>query len=122
MVKRKFIYILLLIVLLVVCLSGCAKVIDTETIVVDATVVDVYYRGAYTQILPTGKSCMIVHHPAQYFVTLQYEDYKIRVNNEGLYNRYKDNIGGQVECNLVTRYYDNDTTKTTLEWDGDINE
>lgn len=122
MLKRKFIYVLLLAMLLVICLPGCTKVVETETVVVDATVVDVYYEAAWVQPVWTGKFFAYITHSARYEVTLQYEDYKTTVNNSDLYNKYKDNIGGQVKCNLVTTYYDDDTVKITLEWDGDTNE
>lgn len=122
MIKRKFISMVVFIVLLITCLSGCAKVVKTEIIVVDATVVDVYYKGVWMQPIWVGKKFIYIFHPAQYNVTLQYEDYKTTVDNLDLYNKYKDNIGGQVECNLVTTYYDDGTIKTTLELGGNVNE
>lgn len=117
MIKRKFIILLLLVLILTTCLPGCAKVVRTETKVVEATVVDTHHKSAWTQLVWNGKFYTHIYHSAQYKVTLQYEDYEITVDDDNLYHKYKDNIGSTVECNLVTTYYDNGTSKTKLEWE-----
>lgn len=117
MVKRKFIILLLLITILTTCLPGCKKVLRTETKVVEATVVETYHRGAWMQPIWNGKFYTYIHHSAKHEVTLKYENYKITVDNQDLYNKCKNNIGSTVECNLVTTYYDDGTTKTKLKWE-----
>jgi hypothetical protein len=117
MIKRKFITLLLLVSILLTCLSGCAKVVRTETTVVEATVVDTYHKAAWMQPIWNGKFFSYIFYSAEYKVTLQYENYKITVDDESLYRTYKDNIGAIVECNLVTTYYDDDTSKTELKWE-----
>ena len=117
MVKRKFIALLVLVLMLFTCLPGCAKVIDTKSTVVEAIVVDTHHKSAWTQRIYTGKTWIIRHHRAKYQVMLKYKDYKTTIDNKDLYDQYKDNIGAIVECNLVTTYYDDGTIKTELEWE-----
>ena len=119
MIKRKFITLLLLVSILITCLPGCAKVVKTETTVVEATVIDTHYRGMWLQPVICGKVTTFITHPAKHNVKLQYKDYETTVNNKDLYDQYKDNIGAIVECNLVTTYYDDGTSETKLEWEND---
>ncbi len=119
MIKRKFITFILVIIMSIFCLTGCAKVIQTETKIVNATVVETYHKAAWTQYVWTGKVLIPIYHKAKYEVTLQYKDYKIIVDNQDLYNQCKDSIGTLVECNLVTTYYDDGTSETKLKWEKD---
>ena len=117
MTKRKFITFILVAIMSIFCLSGCKKAVHAETTVVKATVVDTYHKSAWMQSVYNGKGFTYIRHPAKYNVTLQYEDYEVTVNNQKLYNQYKDNIGAIVECNLVTTYYDDGTSETKLKWE-----
>lgn len=104
-----------LIVIMLLCLVGCAELINTETQEVDATVTDVYYKGAWAQPMWTGKTMMLIPHPAQYKVTFEYENVTLTVDDADIYDYYKDNIGATVKCDLVTEYYDDGTVRQTLK-------
>ena len=107
---------LALIAVLLLCLVGCSTLIGTATHEVDATVTDVAYKNAWTQMIWSGKVMIPITHPAQYNVSFTYEGQTLTVDNKELYDYYKDKIGSTVKCNLITKYYDDGTVRQTLEW------
>jgi hypothetical protein len=109
------IFIIALITVVLLCFTGCAELINTETKEVDAAITDVYYKGAWVQPISTGKSMIMITHPAQYKVTFEYEDVTLTVDNKKLYDFCKDNIGATAKCNLIIEYYDDGTVHKTLE-------
>ena len=111
----KRIILLVLTGIFLLTLVGCAKVINTETITVDATVIETSHRGAWIQPVVAGKFRTFITHPEQNIVKIQYEDIVISVNDKELYNYYKDRNGETIKCNLITKYFDNNTTYTYLE-------
>ena len=111
----KRIILLVLAGIFLLTLVGCAKVINTETITVDATVIETSHRGAWIQPVVAGKVTTFITHPEQNIVKIQYEDIVISVNDKELYNYYKDRNGETIECNLITKYFDNITTYSYLE-------
>ena len=104
-----------IIIALIFCFAGCAKITNIETQGVFATVTDVSYRGAWVQMIPTGKTVIPICHSAKYEVTFTYEDVTLTVDDKELYDCYKGKIGTTVKCDLVTEHYDNDSVKRTLK-------
>lgn len=104
-----------LIVAILLCLAGCTELVRTETQEVEATITDVHYNGAWTQIISTGKTTITILHPARYEIIFTYNNIILTVNDEEIYNRYKDKIGDPVVCILITEYYDNGSTYQTLK-------
>ena len=104
-----------LIAVILLCFVGCAKLINTETQEVDATVTDVHYRCAWTQMVWSGKVMIPIIHPAEYKVTFTYQNVTLTVNDKNLYDSYKDNIGTIVKCDLITKYYDNGNIHLALK-------
>lgn len=95
-------------VILALTLIGCAKVIKTETKVVEAIIVEVDRDPMMT----TGK----VIKPADYDILLKYEDIEDWIDvSRSEYNKYKDLVGTTIEVNLVISYYDDDTTQKCLK-------
>ena len=111
----KRILIVTLLITTLLCLSGCTELICTETQKVEATIIDVYYSGAWTQTIFTGKTIIIIPHPARYEITFTYNNVALTVDDEEIYNRYKDKIGDTAECILITEYYDSGSTYQTLK-------
>lgn len=88
-------------------LVGCAKVIKTETKVVEATIIEVDRDPIRT----IGK----VTHPADYDILIRYEDVETWIDvSRSEYNEYKDLVGTTIEVNLVIDYYDDNTIKRCL--------
>ena len=112
-------FILILVGIILLTLVGCAKVTNTETTVVDGTVIGTQHISARMTPVKVGKVITFVRHPAKNYVDIQYNDITISVNDSELYDYYNDHIGETIECNLITDYYDNGKTKTRLEVRGD---
>ena len=104
--KRKL-YLLFMLVILVFSLVGCAKVISEEEIQVKAEVIDVYYKPAWNQPVFNGKTTTIIHHSAQYKVTLEYEGEEYFLRSYSAYLKCKSSIGEYVDCNFRIVKYDN---------------
>lgn len=111
----KKITILVLIATMLLCLISCTELINTDTQEVDATVTDVYYKDAWTQMMWIGKVMVPIRHDAKYEVTFTYKNVTLTVDDEDIYNRYKDNIGTTVKCVLITKYYDDGTIRQELQ-------
>ena len=104
-----------LIAVTLLCFTSCAELINIETQEVEATVTDVYHRGAWIQMIPTGKTMIPISHPAKYEVTFKYANATLTVDDKELYDYYKDKIGTTVKCELIIKYYDDGSTCQTLK-------
>ena len=105
---------IILFLIFTIFLTGCAKLINTESEVVEAEVVYTYHRDV--MILPrrVGKITIMTTYPARYEVTVQYNNIKTIIKSQELYEQVK--IGDKVSCNLITKYYDNNSIEKELEW------
>lgn len=109
---KKAIPILLIVTTLLV---GCSKVISTEMETVKATVTETNYTGSLILPIRCGKTVIHQTQPARYEITVEYGDVSTTINDRNLYNEYKDDIGSIVECELITKHYDNGTTSQELK-------
>jgi hypothetical protein len=112
---KKLLILILTLALLLPCLVSCAELINTETQEVEATVADIYHRGAWVQMVPTSKSIIPISHPARYEVTFKYENVTLTINDKELYDYYKDKVGSTVKCDLIIEYYDDGSISRTLK-------
>ena len=111
----KKILCILLSVVLMFSLVGCAEIIDTKTEVVEATITDVDRDPMWIQPIKAGKVTTFITHPADYDICLKYNDIEewLDVSSEE-YDMYEDLVGTTIKVNLVTDYYDDNTTKRYL--------
>ena len=112
---------IILIAVMFLCFVSCAELINTETQEVDATVTDIYHRGAWVQMMSTGKTMIPISHPAKYEVTFAYANATLTVDDKELYDYYKDKIGTTVRCELIIKHYDNGSTRQTLKLKEKVN-
>ena len=105
---------LILFLIFTIFLTGCAKLISTESEVVEAEVVDTYHRNMMILPQKIGNNTIMTTYPARYEVTVQYNDIKTIIKSQELYEQVK--VGDKVSCNLVTRYYDDNSIEKELEW------
>ena len=108
---KKFI---ILLFLFSIFLTGCAKLVSTESEVVEAEVVATYHRGVMILPQQVGKITTLITYPARYEVTVQYNNTKTIIKSQELYEQVK--IGDKVSCNLITKYYDDNSVEKELEW------
>lgn len=101
------------ILLLCICLTGCAEVINEEIYEKPVTVVDIYERGAWTQPIRSGKVTTIITHPAVHKVTISVDGYEYTISGSS----YCDNFFEGEECIgvFLKRDYDNGKSKISLE-------
>lgn len=98
---------MLIAMMLISALVGCAEIVKTETKAVEATIIEVDHDPV--RIL--GKVTL----PADYDILIKYEDVETWIDiprNE--YDKYKDLVGTTIEANFIVEYYDDDTVKQYL--------
>ena len=99
---------MLFIVILTLTLISCAKVIKTETKVVEATIVKV----DHSPMRIIGK----VIYPADYDILIRYEDIETWIDvTSSEYDKYKNLVGTTIEVNFIMDYYDDNTIKRYLK-------
>lgn len=116
----KRISILLLIAILCLILSSCAKVISEESVEVEAIITDTDYDPPYTttRIIKTGKVMIpqVIQYPADYDIFLEYEGVTLEWDvDEDTFKQYANKIGNTIKCCLITRTYDDGTIKKELQ-------
>ena len=105
------VFCLMLTILLVFSLTGCADLISTETKKVDVLITYEDYSGAWLQPMWTGKMFTYIAHPAQYEITVKYDGIEYTLDNETYYNAYKNRIGDTITGTLEVKTYDDGTVK-----------
>ena len=108
---KKIILVLLAITTIMFVLVGCANCINTEYQSVEVKIVDEYHRAMWLQPISTGKSTVIVTHPAQHDITVEYAGVKYTISDSDTYDRYKDKVGQTTIGTLEIRTYDDGTVR-----------
>lgn len=103
--------ILLLIVMPVMILTGCAKLVSTDYETVDVTIVDEYHRSAYSHPMRVGKVTTIRRVPAAYHITVEYNGVQYTISGHDTWEQYKDMIGRTVPATMEIKTYDDGTVK-----------
>lgn len=113
--RLRFIALLILLAV-VISLTGCAKLIDTQEEAVEATIVDTrFYAGYYTYI-KSGNTTITQWHPARYYTTLEYNGISTDIFGSDLYSICHGKNGTTIQCILITKSYDDGSVKQFLEW------
>lgn len=112
-------FILLVVIIMCVALTGCLAIEKEEKIDVNATVTDIQYRSSYVTMTPifNGKTTTIIPqtHPACYLVTISYEDVSETFNDRNLYENVKE--GDTIQMVLYKGYdKDDNLIKQTLQF------
>ena len=106
---KKFLVFMLIAVL--VTLTGCAQLINTEYKEVDVKITDKYHRAAYVTPIRAGKVTSMVTHPAVYRIRVEYDGNEYILNGSTVYNQYKNKIGQTVNGRLKIDTYDDGTIR-----------
>lgn len=107
MTKRNVAIMLIMVLVAIFCLSGCAKVVNERTQIVNVTVVDTYHRAMYTTMQKIGKTTTTQVHPAVYRVYVEYNGEKYTISGAEAYREFKDKEGEVVKAELEITTYDN---------------
>lgn len=112
-------FILLVVIIMSVALTGCQTIEKEEKIDVNATVTDMQYQSSYVTMMPiyNGKTTTLIPqtHPARYLVTISYEDVSETFNDRNLYENVKE---GDIIRMVLYKIYDKDDNliKQTLQF------
>ena len=96
-------------------LTGCAKCIKKTTEPVKVKIVNEYYNPG--QIKVTGYSDgkpIIKNELAEYEITVEYDGVDYSFNSESAYRKYHGRVGEMIQGTLVTREYDDGTSKSQI--------
>ena len=112
-------FILLVVIIMCVSLTGCQAIEKEEKIDVNATVTDIQYWSSYVTMMPifNGKTTTLIPqtHPARYLVTISYEDVSETFNDRNLYENVKE--GDTIQMVLYKGYdKDDNLIKQTLQF------
>lgn len=102
---------IVIIICLALSLAGCANLVNTEYENVEVCVVDICHRAMWLQPVRAGKVTTFITHPAEYEVTVEYNNVNYTIDDEDTYNRYKDKIGQTTTGTLEIRTYDDGSVK-----------
>lgn len=116
--KRLVSILLLLIVIL--SLASCAKCVKIEISEVDVEFVEAYYKAGSTYLIPMKigniNTTQVRKHPNKYIVIVKYEGKEYIFDDYDFFQKYEyAEQGNKITMNWVTKYYDNDTTKSELK-------
>lgn len=106
--KTKLIALLLALVF-IFSLVGCAKCVSTEYEDVEVRIVDGYHRGSWMQPIFNGETTTYITHPAVGHITVEYEGVEYTVGGSDTYHRYIGKIGQTVTGVLEIRKFDDGT-------------
>ena len=107
---------ILILLLISVFMTGCAKCIDKKEESVKVKIINEYYKPEETRF--TG---MINHVPqfrtdyAEYEITVDYNGAEYSLSDESTYRKYHGRIGQTVSAVLITKTYDDGKVKQYIE-------
>lgn len=102
---------ILLAICIVLSLTDCAKLANTEYQNVEVEIVDEYHRGMYITPIFNGKATTMITHPAIYRITVRYNNVEYNISGSDTYKKYCDKVGQSTIGVLEIRTYDNGTIK-----------
>lgn len=111
---KKVVLCVLITILMIMVLSGCAKVISSESKEVEVTITDTYKRGSYTTFIHSGKSMIPITHAATYKIYVSYDGTEYSISGSKTYHAFKDKVGKKVKAISVTNTYDNGRTYSNI--------
>ena len=88
--------------------------IDESFETVSVEIVDSNYQSSYSTPVMAGKVMTMAYHPARYEIIVLYNGIEYTVDDEAMYNKYKNSIGMIINGTLRTRTYKNGDTKTCI--------
>lgn len=101
--------------IIIIPICNTPKCISTEYQEVTVEIVDAYHKGAWIQMMPTGKSIVTVPHAAKYEITVQYEENKYTINDKDVYAKYWDKIGHQTSAIMEVKTYEDESIEYNIQ-------
>ena len=112
---KKFAFVMAM-VLILSALSGCAKVVSTETYEAPVRILSVDYRPAYSTPMKVGKVMSVMTHPADYDVVVEYNGVEYELDSRDSYKAAENNVGSAMQAVIEkVRYEDGDVRFKVLD-------
>lgn len=118
----KKIAMLILGLLVVSLLSGCSELVERTHINDYVTITDADYSPGYSSIYLIGGTIYDDTVDPEYIIEYEYNGIEDCVDDEDIYNKYRDKIGEKVPAVIRVDTYDDGTIKYIVEsvdWDID---
>lgn len=78
-------------------------------------IVDKYYRAMWLQPVITGKTTTFINHPEISKICIEYKGNRIWIEDDNVYDEYKDKINEEVKINVIEREYKGGKVKYNIE-------
>jgi len=96
-------------------LTGCTKCIKKTTEPVKVKIVNEYYNPEQIKVAGySGGRPIIKNEPAEYEITVEYDGVDYSFHSESVYRKYHGRVGEMIQGTLVTREYDDGTSKSRI--------
>ena len=108
---------LLLVLLSCLLLTGCNKVVHTEKTKVEVTIVNSYHQDkiTYPHYNTSTKTWTTkVHQYEENYVYVEYDGMEYTLSGEQYYRQFGHRIGEEVGAYLITKTYEDGTTKQEI--------
>lgn len=112
----KKITILILGLLVVSSLSGCSELVERTHINDYVTITDADYHHGYSTTELMGNTIYDDTVYPEYIIDYEYNGTEDCVNDEDIYNKYRDKIGEKVPAVIRVDTYDDGTIKCIVEF------
>lgn len=113
---KKRILACLVFVIMMLNLTGCAKLVSTAYENVEVDIVDEHYEASYITLEYNIPFEMFMPEtvPAVYKIIVEYNGIQYVFNDSDTYNKYKDKVGETTIGTLEIRTYDDGTIKSNI--------
>lgn len=95
-------------------ITGCAKVVSQEVFEDNVVIEDSYYKSSWIQPIICGKVTTMITHPAEYKIYIRYGEGRITIDDENIYELYKDKKGETVKATFIKKIYDDGSVRTVF--------
>ena len=96
-------------------LTGCTKCIKKTTEPVKVKIVNEYYNPGQIKVAGYSDGRPIIkNEPAEYEITVEYDGVDYSFHSESVYRKYHGRVGEMIQGTLVTREYDDGTSKSRI--------
>lgn len=113
---KKVTTILILLLISVFMLTGCAKCIDKKEESVKVKIVNEYYKPEETRFIGMVNNIpQIKTDYAEYEITVDYNGTEYSLSDESTYRKYHERLGQTVSAVLITKTYDNGKVKQWID-------
>lgn len=109
--NKKMLVMLFVIVMVVMTMTGCAKVVSEESFEAAVRIIDVDYDPAVIVPIKSGNVTIMQTTPADYDVTVEYAGVEYNVDGASDYRLAKDNVGSSMLAKIVKTRYEDGTVK-----------